>query len=139
MKVGRVAIVGSRHLSASKKRFIKNLIEILRWFAGLDNFELEFGTGDCPTGADALVREVCEELGVPCQVFKADRSRYAELGNRIYYQRNRKLVEWANEVWILVEKGYSGKGSRMVAELCFELDKPFHWLVLEDLEGTPDE
>lgn len=139
MKVGRIAIVGSRRLSESKKQFIKNLIEILRWFASLDDYELEFGTGDCPTGADALVRKTCAELEVPCRVFKTDRSKYPELGNRIYYQRNRELVEWANEVWILVEENYRGKGSRMVAEICFDLNKPFHWLVLKNLGESSNE
>lgn len=98
----RVIITGTREeLSAEDRAIATDLI--LRAAAWAD----EVGVGDCPTGIDALVREL-----VPgARVFRAD---WQAFGRKAGPMRNGDLVGWgaeADECWALGFPGPRSKGS----------------------------
>lgn len=96
----RVIITGTREeLSSEDRAMAADLI--LRAAAWAD----EVGVGDCPTGIDALVREL-----VPgAKVFEA---RWREFGRRAGPLRNGEMVRWAAQVEEAYALGFPGPRSK---------------------------
>jgi hypothetical protein len=82
-RYGRVIFSGTRdELGADRDR----VAGLVRHWAKLAS---EIGVGDCPTGVDALVREL---LGDRVRVFAADWTAHGNAAGPI---RNRAMVTWA--------------------------------------------
>ena len=106
------------------------------WFVDLlvKGLKLKYGdglvvvSGDCKKGVDRYVEISCRVNGVKFEKECVDWSKYGEVGNRVFYERNLRVVKKCNEVYVVVEKGYSGKGSKMVKELCEKLGVKCYWI-----------
>ena len=48
------------------------------------------GVGDCPTGADPIIRDISKELGIPGRVYIADWGKFGRPAGPL---RNRRMVE----------------------------------------------
>lgn len=98
----RLIISGTREpLSAEDRAAVADLV--MRGARWAD----EVGVGDCPTGVDALVRELVPDA----VVFVA---RWRELGRRAGPERNGRLVAWAAEAelrWLLAFPGPRSTGT----------------------------
>jgi len=122
-----VGIVGSRRFKDVE--FIERLMEgIVKRFGG----GVVFVSGDCGSGVDEFVRVICERRSwnlVRCCV---NRRLYGVYGNKLYYWRNLRIVKMCDVVYCVVERGYCGKGSKMVFELCKRYGVKVVWLEVDD-------
>ena len=74
--------------------------------------------GDCPTGADAITRQWCQAMGVPCSVFLAN---WKSLGKKAGPMRNKAMVDglakFSDRVALAFPLGES-PGTRGCIKLC---------------------
>lgn len=67
-----------------------------------DNVEII--VGDCPTGADSIVRQYCEETNRNFTVFKADWGKYGRAAGPI---RNKEMIDTEPDLVIALPVGKS--------------------------------
>lgn len=96
----KVAIVGSRDF----KR--KEIIE--RFISNLRNVEIVTGGAK---GVDKIAEQIAKNYGIHVTVFKPDFSKGYDIAE--YHKRNRKIVQYADEVHIFWHKPTPGSSSTL--------------------------
>jgi len=118
-----IGIVGDRYFT--DKEYLKDLIN---YIINEEGWDVTFVTGDCLSGVDFLVAQICKKRGLIFLVERVNRDEFEKFGNKIYYWRNLRLIRLCDKVNIVVKKPYNGRGSIMVRELCEREGKPYRWL-----------
>ena len=102
-KSNRVAVIGSRGFDAYV--FFSDKLEYL--ISNLEG-EIEFVSGGCKSGADALIKRYCEEKNIKLTEFLPDYNKYP--GKVSPIKRNDEIVQYATHLIAFYDGASKGTG-----------------------------
>lgn len=100
----RILITGSRDWT-DKQLLANKLFEITGCYT---KDEIVVVHGGCPTGADAMAEQLCQNYGIATEVYPADWNKHGKAAGPI---RNQQMVDLGADICLAFPKGES-RGTR---------------------------